>query len=361
MKALILVGGYGTRLRPLTLTVPKPIVDFANKPMIIHQIEALKSAGCTEVVLAINYQPKVMMDFLREWEEKLAIKITCSQEKEPMGTAGPLALARDILDDGSGDPFFVLNSDVICEFPLKDMLAFHKESGAEGTILVTQVEDPSKYGVVVTDEDHRVERFVEKPKNFVGDKINAGIYILSPKVLDRIELRPTSIEKETFPLICLDKGLFAFTLPGYWMDVGQPKDYLTGLELHLASLRKYSPGDLASGPQFVGNNIVHPTAKIGNDCKIGPNVSIGIECEIGDGARITSSVLLHRVHVKNYARIADSIIGWGSSIGRWGRIENKSVVGEDVHVREEVFMNGTIVLPHKEIKESNLDPGTIIM
>eukprot|EP00884_Botryococcus_braunii_P006958 jgi/Botrbrau1/16263/Bobra.0066s0047.1 len=361
MKALILVGGYGTRLRPLTLTVPKPIVDFANKPMIIHQIEALKNAGVDEVVLAINYQPKVMMDFLQEWEQKLMIKITCSQEKEPMGTAGPLALAKDILNDGTGDPFFVLNSDVICDFPLKELLAFHKENRAEGTILVTRVEDPSKYGVVVTDDKGQVERFVEKPKTFVGDKINAGIYCLSPSVLDRIEMRPTSIEKETFPLICRDGGLFAFTLPGYWMDVGQPKDYLTGLELHLGSLRKRDPSQLAEGETFEGNVILDPEATIGANCKIGPNVSIGKGCEIGDGVRIRDSVLLHRVVVKNYARVADSIIGWGGSVGKWARIENKSVIGEDVHVKDEIFLNGTIVLPHKEIKDSQLEAGTIIM
>jgi mannose-1-phosphate guanylyltransferase len=361
MKALILVGGYGTRLRPLTLTVPKPIVDFANKPMIIHQIQALKDAGVTEVVLAINYQPKVMMDFLKEWEEKLHVKITCSQEDEPMGTAGPLGLARDILDDGSGDPFFVLNSDVICEFPLKEMLAFHKERGAEGTLLVTKVEDPSKYGVVVMDEQGKVERFVEKPKTFVGDKINAGIYCLSPSVLARIEDRPTSIEKETFPLIAADGKLFAQELAGYWMDVGQPKDYLTGLGLHLESLRRRSPQDLADGSSYTGNVIVDETATIGSDCKIGPNVSIGALCKIGNGVRLSNCVLLHRVEIKNYARVADSIVGWGSRLGTWSRLENHSVIGEDVFVRDEVLLNGAIVLPHKELKETTYDAGRIIM
>ncbi|CAI7871793.1 unnamed protein product [Closterium sp. NIES-54] len=139
MKALILVGGFGTRLRPLTLSVPKPLVDFANKPMILHQIEALKAAGVDEVVLAINYQPEVMMTFIKEYEAKVGIRIVCSQEKEPMGTAGPLALARHILDDGSGDPFFVLNSDVISEYPLTQMLDFHKKHGGECTIMVTKV------------------------------------------------------------------------------------------------------------------------------------------------------------------------------------------------------------------------------
>lgn len=165
MKALILVGGFGTRLRPLTLSVPKPLVDFANKPMILHQIEALKDAGVTEVVLAIAYQPSVMMSFLKEHEARLGIKITCSEEETPMGTAGPLALARDLLDDGTGEPFFMLNADVICDYPLKEVLAYHKSHGGEATILVTKVEEPSKYGVVVFDEaSGKVDHFVEKPK-----------------------------------------------------------------------------------------------------------------------------------------------------------------------------------------------------
>ncbi|KAI8103832.1 hypothetical protein M9434_002099 [Picochlorum sp. BPE23] len=361
-KALVLVGGYGTRLRPLTLTVPKPIVDFANKPMICHQIEALKEAGCDEVVLAINYRPHVMMEFLKEWEEKLDIKITCSQEEEPMGTAGPLALARKILDNGSGAPFFVLNSDVTCDYPLKEMMEFHKKSKAEATILVTKVEDPSKYGVVVYDkESGLIDRFVEKPKEFVGDRINAGIYCCSPEILQRIEPRPTSIEKEIFPAVAADKKLYATELDGYWMDVGQPQDYLTGLALHLASKKRKRSEELAQGDNIEGNVIIDTSCKIGKGCKIGPNVSIGQGCEIGDGVRLSNCVLLHRVKVKNYSHVADSILGWGTQVGRWARIENKAVIGEDVFIKDEVALNGAIVLPHKDIKESVTEPGKIIM
>lgn len=302
-----------------------------------------------------------MMEFLKEWEQKLGVKITCSQEPEPMGTAGPLALARNLLDDGHGTPFFVLNSDVICDYPLKQMLSTHIASGAEGTILVTRVEDPSKYGVVVTEADGRIDRFVEKPKTFVGDRINAGIYCLSPAVLDRIQPRPTSIEKEIFPAVAAEHKLFAMNLEGYWMDVGQPKDYLTGLALHLGCLRTRAPAELATGPGIRGDVIVDPSAKIGRDCLIGPNVSIGKDCVIGDGVRISNSVLLHRVSVKNYSRVHDSIIGWGCAVGAWARVDNKAVIGEDVVVKDEVLLNGAIVLPHKEIKEDVVDPGTIIM
>ncbi|KAF2565227.1 hypothetical protein F2Q70_00044516 [Brassica cretica] len=139
MKALILVGGLGTRLRPLTLSLPKPLVDFANKPMILHQIEALKAVGVDEVVLTVNYQAEVMLNFLKDVEEKLEIKITCSRETEPVGTAGPLALARDKLVDGSGETFFVLNSDVISEYSFREMIDFHEAHGGEASIMVTKV------------------------------------------------------------------------------------------------------------------------------------------------------------------------------------------------------------------------------
>lgn len=361
MKALILVGGFGTRLRPLTLSVPKPLVDFGNKPMILHQIEALKAIGVTEVVLAINYQPEVMLNFLKDFETKLGIKISCSQETEPLGTAGPLALARDKLLDDSGEPFFVLNSDVISEYPLKQMIAFHKSHGGEASIMVTKVDEPSKYGVVVMEESTGlVEKFVEKPKVFVGNKINAGIYLLNPSVLDRIQLKPTSIEKETFPKIASEKLLYAMVLPGFWMDIGQPKDYITGLRLYLDSLRKNTPGKLAFGPHIVGNVLVHESAKIGEGCLIGPDVAIGPGCVVESGVRLSRCTVMRGVRVKMHACISSSIIGWHSTVGMWARVENMTILGEDVHVCDEVYSNGGVVLPHKEIKASILKPEIVM-
>lgn len=361
MKALILVGGFGTRLRPLTLSIPKPLVEFANKPMILHQIEALKAVGVTEVVLAINYQPELMLNFLKEFEKKVEIKITCSQETEPLGTAGPLALARDKLVDGSDEPFFVLNSDVINEYPLKEMIEFHKSHKGEASIMVTKVDEPSKYGVVVMEETTgKVEKFVEKPKIFVGNKINAGIYLLNPSVLDRIELRPTSIEKEVFPKIAAEQKLFAMVLPGFWMDIGQPKDYITGLRLYLDSLRKKSSGKLASGSNIVGNVLVDETAVIGDGCLIGPDVAIGPGCVVESGVRLSHCTVMRGVRVKKHACIFSSIIGWHSTVGKWARVENMTILGEDVHVGDEVYSNGAVVLPHKEIKSSILKPEIVM-
>ncbi|KAK7285156.1 hypothetical protein RJT34_19916 [Clitoria ternatea] len=361
MKALILVGGFGTRLRPLTLSFPKPLVDFANKPMILHQIEALKAIGVTEVVLAINYQPEVMLNFLKDFEEKLGIKITCSQETEPLGTAGPLALARDKLVDGSGEPFFVLNSDVISEYPLKEMIEFHKAHGGEASIMVTKVDEPSKYGVVVMEETTgQVDKFVEKPKLFVGNKINAGIYLLNPSVLDQIQLRPTSIEKEVFPKIAAEKKLYAMVLPGFWMDIGQPRDYISGLRLYLDSLRKKTSSKLASGPHIVGNVIVHETAKIGEGCLIGPDVAIGPGCVVESGVRLSRCTVMRGARIKKHTCISSSIIGWHSTVGQWARVENMTILGEDVHVCDEVYSNGGVVLPHKEIKSSILKPEIVM-
>lgn len=362
MKALILVGGFGTRLRPLTLSVPKPLVDFANKPMILHQIEALKVIGVDEVVLAISYQPEVMQNFLKEFEARLNIKITCSEETEPLGTAGPLALARDMLIDGSGQPFFVLNSDVISEYPLNEMIQFHQSHGGEASIMVTKVDEPSKYGVVVMEEGTgRVQRFVEKPQVFVGNKINAGIYLLNPSVLDKIELRPTSIEKEVFPRIIEDKKLFAMVLPGFWMDVGQPRDYISGLHLYLDSLRQNAPEKLAVvGSSVIGNVIIDESARIGEGCLIGPDVCVGPDCVIESGVRLSQCTIMRGVRVKKHASISRSIIGWHSTVGQWARAENMTVLGEDVHISDEVYSNGGVVLPHKEIKTSILKPEIVM-
>ena len=381
MKALILVGGFGTRLRPLTLTLPKPLVPFANKPMILHQIEALAAVGVKDIVLAVNYRPEVMVANMKEYEDVLGIKISFSVETEPLGTAGPLALARDILGKDD-EPFFVLNSDVICEFPFQDLINFHNAHGGEGTILVTKVDEPSKYGVVVTvPGTSQIERFVEKPVEFVGNRINAGIYMFKSSVLNRIQPIPTSIEKETFPSMAQDGELHCMDLEGFWMDVGQPRDYLTGIGLYLKSLEKRSiSGDHTQQPQtpmsahpvqkkinashgdytINGNVLIDPTAVIGRNCVIGPNVTIGPNCILGEGVRVTRSAIFEGAKIKSHTWINNSIIGWRASVGSWVRMEGTSVLGDDVQVRDELYVNGAIVLPNKSISHNITEPQIIM-
>lgn len=359
MRALILVGGYGTRLRPLTLSRPKPLVEFANKPILLHQIEALVEAGVTEVILAVSYRAEQMEQELRIEATKLGINIIFSHETEPLGTAGPIALAKKFLEK-SDKPFFVLNSDVICDFPFKELAKFHEAKGKEGTIVVTKVEEPSKYGVVVYDNDSCVENFVEKPQEFISNKINAGLYILNPDVLKRIELRPMSIEKEVFPGMASEKQLCAFELEGFWMDVGQPKDFLTGMCLYLKFLRTKHPSRLYKATGVVGNVLVDPTAKIGNNCQIGPNVTIGPGVVIEDGVCIKRSTILRDVKIRSNSWLDSCLVGWRCSVGRWVRMEGITVLGEDVFVTDETYINGGQVLPHKNIVSSVPDPQIIM-
>jgi mannose-1-phosphate guanylyltransferase len=368
MKALILVGGYGTRLRPLTFTLPKPMVPFANKPIVLHQIEALVRAGVKEVILAVNYQPQVLVDYLKGKEAELGIKITVSKEDEPLGTAGPLALARDILT-ADDEPFFMFNSDVISEFPLTSMLAFHKKHGGEGSIYVTPVQDPSKYGVVLFDEAGAIQQFIEKPTKFISDKINAGLYLFNPSILKRIEMKPTSIEREIFPKMAADNQLYALTLPGYWMDIGQPKDYLSGTVLHLKSLASDAEDGkplkeeetLAKGEHITGNVLIHPSATVGANCVLGPDVIIGPDVVIEDGVRLQRTSVLAGCRIKKHAYVSNSIIGWSSTVGTWSRVE-ESVLGEDVQIKDEVMIVKTTVLPHKGVKASIMKPeGHIVL
>lgn len=236
------------------------------------------------MILAVSYRADEMERELKQETEKLGVNLIFSHETEPLGTAGPLALAKDILLT-SPEPFFVLNSDVICDFPFQDLEKFHRNHGKEGTIVVTKVEEPSKYGVVLYNSDGCIESFIEKPQEFVSNKINAGLYILNPSVLSRIELKPTSIEKEVFPFMSSDKQLYAFELNGFWMDIGQPKDFLTGMCLYLNSLRHRDASQLYEGEGIVGNVMVDSSAKIGKGCRIGPNVTIGPDVVIEDGKK----------------------------------------------------------------------------
>lgn len=360
MKALILVGGFGTRLRPLTLSVPKPLVQFANKPILLHQIEALVAAGVNHVILAVSYRAELLEKEMKSQEERLGIKVSISLESEPLGTAGPIKLASTLLE-GDNEPFFVLNSDVICDYPFRKLLAYHQGHGKEGTIVVTRVDEPSKYGVVVYDSDSGcIQKFIEKPKVFISNRINAGMYIFNQTVLKRIEPQPMSIEKEVFPGMASDSQLCAFDLESFWMDIGQPKDYLTGMCMYLSHMHQAEPEQLFSGEGVVGNVLVHPSAKIGKGCRIGPNVVVGPDVVLDDGVCVSRTTILDGAHIKSHAWIHSSIVGWRSTVGQWVRMENVSVMGEDVQIKDELYINGARILPHKSISSSVPEPQIIM-
>ncbi len=279
--------------------------------------------------------------------------------------AGPLALAREVL--GKDDaPFFVLNSDVTCSYPFEELRDFHIAHGGEGTIMVTKVDEPSKYGVVLSvPGESTIDRFVEKPKEFVGNRINAGIYIFNPSVLDRIEVKPTSIEQDTFPAMAADRQLHSMDLDGFWMDVGQPKDYLSGTCLYLSYLTAQKSPLLTDASKnsfvFSGNVLIDPTATVDPSAVIGPNVVIGPGVTIGKGVRLQRCVIMEGARVKDHSWIQSSIVGWNSTVGRWVRMENITVLGDDVVIKDELFVNGASVLPHKSISSSITEPSIVMV
>jgi len=227
--------------------------------------------------------------------------------------------------------------------------------------MVTQVSEPSKYGVVVYEEaGGRITRFVEKPQVYVGNKINAGIYIFNPSILERIPPRPTSIEKEIFPVMASAGELYAMELPGFWMDIGQPKDYLAGLSKYLTSQQQKNPQVLSQGTGIVGPVIIHPSAKIGPDCLIGPYVSIGPNCIIEAGVRLKRCSLFDGARVQRNAWVDNAIIGWDSTVGRWVRMEGVTVLGRDVQIGDELYVNGAMILDHKGISETIPEPRIVM-
>lgn len=332
VKAVILVGGYGTRLRPLTYTVPKPLVPFANKPILRHQIEALVGAGIKEIILALNYYSELIIREVRDYSNEFGINIIYSKEQEPLGTAGPLALARKYLE---GHTFFVLNSDITCRFPLREMLSFHLSHGKEGTILSTGVEDPSRYGLIITEENTRlVQTFLEKPKNATSNRINAGIYILNPSVLDRVELRECSIEREVFPKMAEECQLQVFDLEGFWMDIGQPADYIKGQGMYLKYYQDAAMCDYLSDTKMfsIESNVV-----IGKNVKIGKNVTI------------TNSTIFDNVEIGDNVIIKDSIVGWNTKIEDNATINACCVLGYATTVERFSILSSVKTLPNKSL------------
>lgn len=324
-KAVILVGGWGTRLRPLTYTLPKPLISFCNKPILRYQIEKLVNVGIKEVILALNYHSELIINEVSKYKEEFGINIIYSKEDKPLGTAGPLALVKEHL---KGSSFFLLNSDICCNVDLFEMKKSFMESDCIGTILSYPVEDPTKYGLISVD-GKRILSFLEKPKRIEGSGpwlINAGMYILSSKVLDYIDLKETSIENEIFPRLAEEKVLDHFQFSGYWMDIGQPRDYLIGQMMELNNSK-------TTNKYFDVNN----------------NVVIGEQAKIGKGCILKNCTIFDYALIEDNCKIENSIIGWGCHIQKGCAIRSMSVLGEGVIVEKGLEVDGALTKPKTRI------------
>ena len=354
MQAIVLVGGEGTRLRPLTFGTPKPMVPIMNVPFLARTMERLYEAGIRDVILPAGYLPEAIKAYFGDGS-RLDMKITYVIEDTPLGTAGAL---KNVEQHITG-PFFVLNGDVLTSLDLRAMMAEHKKKGGLGLLHLIRVEDPSAFGCVVNDENGLISAFVEKPPKGTEptNEINAGTYLFEREVLDMIPAgRPVSIERETFPAIIeAGKGLYAYTTDDYWMDIGRPEQYLNA---HRHILDGTMPSDLAGGiggpgaaaykdhqgiqaPAFIGEGV-----KLAPSAKIGPNAVLGSRCEIGEGASVSESVLWDHVTVGAGAQIDGAIIASRTKIGDGAKIESETVVGHDASIApNEVVARGARVGP----------------
>lgn len=225
---------------------------------------------------------------------------------------------------------------------------------------MTRVEEPSRYGVVVAKEDGQIERFVEKPQTFVSNKINAGLYLFNVDIIDGIENRPTSIEREIFPVMAAANNLYEMELPGYWMDIGQPSDYIKGQGMYIRSQVEKGSNDASIRPGAENSSVwVHPSAQVDPSAMLGPNVVVGEGCVIGAGCRLRNATIMSKTTVKAFTLISDSIIGWKNTVGSWCRITNVTCTGEDVQLKDETSLNATKILPHKGV--NGVHDSAIIM
>nr|MDQ3725498.1 NDP-sugar synthase [Actinomycetota bacterium] len=286
MQAIVLVGGEGTRLRPLTSDVPKPAVTLVDRPFLAYAIEWLAAHGVTEVVLACGFLPEVLREALEGGEQRSGVAITYVAESEPLGTAGAIRFAADALGDRLEERFFALNGDVLADLDLSALVRAHDERDARATISLHPVEDSAAYGLVSRDGDGNVLEFLEKTGEAVPGEINAGAYVLDRSVFDLVPAgRAVSIEREVFPRL-VGNGLRAELLDGYWMDIGTPERYLQA-SWDILERRVETRVEPTSEGMLVAAD-----AAVAEGAAVGPRAVVSSGCRLEAGAEVGESVLL---------------------------------------------------------------------
>ena len=322
MQALILAGGEGTRLRPLTYTVPKPVLPLAGRPHIAYVIDWLERHGVDDVIVSCGFLADEMKGALAELEPGVTIRY--AEEPDARGTAGAIRFAEHML----GDRFLVLNGDVLCDLDLSALIAQHGDTGAQATIALYPVADPTGYGLIHRHEDGEITDFLEKPEpeQIDTDEINAGAYLLERSVLEFIPPdRAVSIEREVFPEL-IGKGLYGIRLEGYWIDIGTPDRFLEANWDILEGRVETVVGASVTDRMMVGEGCeLSTTAELKAPCVLGRG------CEVADGAVIERSVLLDECTVGSGARLTNSILSGGVTVEAGAELDG-AVVGEGERV-----------------------------
>lgn len=376
MKAVVLAGGFGTRLRPLSCTRPKHLFPIGNKPQLDWTIEKLAKSGTKEVILAVNYMANVYIQHYRKSKHKS--KISFSQDilpsgthtpfQRPLGTGGPIKNAEKLI--GRKEPFLVLNGDILTNIDYAELMKKHKTNKqATATIALYKVEDSSsRYGVAELAKDNRVLRFVEKPtrEKAPSNLINAGIYVLEPEIFDYIPSgRPVSIEREVFPKLAEEGKLYGYPFKGLWIDIGEPKDYLKANKLWLDQEIRKSQIEknvhIEDAVEIKNPSTIDNGTTIGEKSEIGPHVTLGEHVTIGKEVHIENSIIFPEAIISDFTSIRSAIIGEAAMIGSWVKIGNRCLIGDHAMIRDKVTLTRDVaVCPWKEVAESVLTPTCLM-
>uniref|UniRef100_A0A673KF04 Mannose-1-phosphate guanyltransferase alpha-B n=1 Tax=Sinocyclocheilus rhinocerous TaxID=307959 RepID=A0A673KF04_9TELE len=417
LKAIILIGGpqKGTRFRPLSFEVPKPLFPVAGVPMLQHHIEACAQVpDMKEIILIGFYQPNDELNrFISSAQQEFKIPIRYLQEFAALGTGGGIYHFRDQILSGGPAAFFLMNADVCSEFPLQEMLRFHRQHGENhcGVLLGTTANRTQSlnYGCIVENhETNEVLHFVEKPSTFVSDIINCGIYLFTPDIFGHIgtvfqrnqqiyvynnreELtngkqmpEVIRLEQDIFTTLAGQKKLFVYKTQYFWSQIKSAGSAIYASRLYLKQYHQTHPERLATNqdgtPKIIGDVYIHPTANIDPSAVLGANVSIGKGVTIGGGVRVRESIVLHGAVLQDHCCVLNSIVGWDSTVGKWARVEGTpsdpnpndpyakidsetlfrdggltpsiTILGCNVNIPSEVIIRNSIVLPHKDLNRS---------
>jgi mannose-1-phosphate guanylyltransferase/phosphomannomutase len=374
MKAVVMAGGEGNRLRPLTSNQPKPMVPVVGKPCMEHILELLREHGMNEVIVTVAFLPQAIRSYFGEGET-LGMQIGYSVEESPLGTAGSVRLASKQLDE----TFLVISGDALCDVDLSALVAFHKEKGAAVTIGLKSVDNPLEFGIVVTDEDGRIERFLEKPSwgQVFSDTINTGIYVVEPEVLKHVPAdRPYDFSKELFPyLLEMGRPLYGHVMDGYWQDIGNLDQFKqANFDALEENVRLNIPGIRIRGNVWIGEGVeiadleqIEGPAYIGNYCRVGSGATVGSHSVLSNSvtlrerARVARSVIDASTHIGRSALIEGAILGRSCDIRAHVRIHEGVAIGDEVTIGSEtVIMPGVRIYPYKDVESGSLIHESVI-
>lgn len=367
MKAVILVGGQGTRLRPLTLRTPKPMVPLVNKPFVAYVLEHLKDSGVEQVVFSMGYLPEGIKSYFGDGSG-FGLRVNYVVEERPLGTAGAVKNVEGHVRDGD---FLVLNGDVLTDLDIRDLVSFHQQRGAVGTIALTPVDNPTAYGLVRTKDNHEVLGFLEKPSwdQIDTNLINAGTYVLKSEVLDMIPAGVEhSFERGVFPRL-VGNGLFGYQSRGYWLDIGTPEKYLRAhydiLEKNvetsiseclnqdficLQGQIQLDPGAKLVPPVVIGEGtVIEAGARVGRMAVVGPG------CRIATNSVVEESVVQEGCVIGRGVLVRRSIIARGASLGPETVVSGGAVIGEEARIGgDNVLTNSIRVYPGTVVEEGTI-------